>query len=347
MEARMDVGMRALQLMHEGLRIDDCWTIRAEREFSWIAHRLQATLRASRPFVSHDILISRVTSSILLIEDVGVSRADVDSALAYMNHASVGAAYVYSPLERTVSVLAAHNVHEETLNWRPVELSAYHMLSLERAERTADELAERLRGEVARRIHPASGERLRPDDLLSTIERDIAPVGELPSRFANAEEITAVHELVRDTLDFSAGGDESGICIEVAFGESETVLIQLTTDEPHPFLGNGLGVFTTLPLPHTLTETAALVAQLNQRQFAEGEVVPAVGAWCVRPARNGFCPAHARFVPNLLFRPGLAAACAMSAINQAIWADQIAFPGLGRRSALPALGKGVGLPAVH
>ena len=43
-----DVGLKALETIHKLLCIDEPWTIRGERDFSWIGHRLTQNVRASK-----------------------------------------------------------------------------------------------------------------------------------------------------------------------------------------------------------------------------------------------------------------------------------------------------------
>jgi hypothetical protein len=207
------------------------------------------------------------------------------------------------------------------------------------AERHAELLAERFRGTVASRAHPQSGERPVPDDVLNVLEAHYAPKRTETSPFRASKEMKAVHDTVRDTLDFSAGSSPEGIAIEVAFGESETTLIELKTDQSHPVVGNGLAVFMTTRVAGDLAQCCHLANRMNQLQFAPGESVPALGAWTVRTIGEQHNLARARFVANANHAPGKAVDCAQSAIGQALWADKLFHPGMQRRSSLPAIAK--------
>lgn len=54
------------------------------------------------------------------------------------------------------------------------------------------------------------------------------------------------------------------------------------TNQPHPELGHGLGVFLTLRLRVDANEAARAANLLNLHQFKDGETIAAFGAWCVR-----------------------------------------------------------------
>ncbi len=334
-----DFGLEALAAIHGRLMIDEHWTVREPRAFSWVAHRLSQRVDASPMFESLDMMITRITSSVVLVEDIDSSREVVEGMLGWFNHLAVGSAYLYDPLERSIAAMLAHNVHAGTMPFRPEDIASYQIIALILAERHADTLADRLRGRVAHRQHPVAGERLERDDMLNVLSELYQPRGREPNRFSSDDEMRQVHELVQETYDFSAGGNARGIAIEVAFGENETTLIQLMTDHPHPDLGQGLGVFLTLPARLPETDAARIANQLNLRQFEERETIPAFGSWCVRHIGEDSHVGRAFFVPNANFRPGRAVDCAMSAINQAVWVDNLFHPHLSRRSALPAVAK--------
>ena len=334
-----DVGLKALDVIHRTLVIDEPWTIRSERAFSWIGYRLAARVEASPLFMSLDIPLSRVTTMIEVVEDVGASAAEVEALLRTLNQLAIGAAYVFSPLDRTITAMCAHNVHEETVKWRPAELASDHITALVLAERHAEVLAERVKGRVARRTHPRSGERLAADEMLNVLEEHYIPPGAEASHFGTEAEMTSVYGMVRDTYDFSAGASADGIAIEVAFGEDETTLIELKTKEPHPLVGHGLGVFMTVRVAPDLPKCCHLANKVNRRQFTPGETIAALGAWTVRTVGEQHYLARSRFIPNVNYAPGRAVDCAQSAIGQAIWVDQLFHPNLTRRSSLPNIAK--------
>ncbi len=334
-----DFGLEALAAIHGRLMIDEHWTVREPRAFSWIAHRLSQRVDASTMFESLDLMITRITSSVVLVEDIGSSREAVEEMLGWFNHLAVGSAYVYDPAERSIAAMLAHNVHAETTPFRPEDIASYQIIALVLAERHADTIADRVRGRVARRQHPVAGERLERDDMLNVLNESYQPRGREPNLFASDNEMLQVYELVQGTYDFSAGGNAAGIAIEVAFGENETTLIQLRTDHPHPELGHGLGVFLTLPARLTETDAARIANQLNIRQFEQGETIAAFGSWCVRRIGEHTHVGRGFFVPNANFRPARAVDCAAAAIGQAVWADNLFHPHLSRRSALPAVAK--------
>jgi hypothetical protein len=322
------------------MSIDEAWTVREPRAFSWIADRLMQRVAASPAVESADFKVSRLVSSTVVVERILESNDRAEAALASINAVAVGGAFVFSPADRSVRMMLAHGVHEETLEYRTREFASNQIIGLIQAEGVADALAEGLSGTVANRAHPRAGPRSIPDDMLNVVRGFYSPHGTEPSRFASDSEMQNIFEHVENSLDFSAGGSEAGIAIEVAFGEGLTTLVELVTNRPHPQLGNGLGVFVNLPLDldHRGVGAAALANALNLAQFSEGELVPAFGAWCVHEQHGGVI-ASVRFIPNAEFKAGRAADAALGAVAQATWADRYFHPQLPRRSALPAVMK--------
>ena len=346
----MEVGELALEEIYRLLRIDEAWSWRRPRGFSWIAHRLIQSTDASPVFESRGIRIARMVSRVTVVEDVRLPQTAAEKLVGAFNHLAVGSAYVYLSEDRRVDAIMAHIVHDETLKMRSKQIAAYQMLALAFAELHSGRLADAFQGKVATRQHPASGKRLQADDMLNVVAAFYRPAGALPSSFADGAAIEQVHQLVRKTHFFTAGGSADGITIEVALGNDDTTLIELTTDASQPHLGTGLGVFLRLRLNADEAQVARLANELNLLQLAAGAVVPAVGAWCLYTLDGRPSLGHAFFVPNAHVQGHVAADVhalvldgAMTAIEQALWVDSVLHPNLPPRSSLPIVEKRLGL----
>ncbi|HUS98026.1 MAG TPA: hypothetical protein VMX97_14960, partial [Hyphomicrobiaceae bacterium] len=78
-----------------------------------------------------------------------------------------------------------------------------------------------------------------------------------------------------------------------------TILLWVTSTEPHPLYGNGLLCRLELPLP--ASNTADLVEQLNHWELRRPDFAPLYGAWCI----GNRAPTFVTFVPNQFCLPGL------------------------------------------
>lgn len=319
-----DVGLATLTDIHKQLLIDEPWTIRGDREFAWIGHRLQQTVRASDLFTDEDLSLSRITSSCVVIEDVSAPEQQVLSAMNQLNRHAVGSAYTYWPSRRKILTTAVAYVHEETLEWRSRQFGAFVISQLCLAETEADWLAEKVMGTVAARRHPTGGVRAEADDMLGVIEDVFAADGHQPSRYADEFEMDAIAESTRrSTKAASLGADANGLSIEVSFGQG-TSLTSIRANEPHRRLGQGLTVRLNLPMVVEDEEANRLVALLNLHESLGSSEATHVGAWCWDEwPVTGRGVAYQLFLPNRLYQQGIAQDAALSSVKRALWADRV------------------------
>lgn len=338
-----DFGTKALETIHRGLQIDEPWTVRRDRGFAWIPHRLQADVAVTPILSGDDYPYCRLCLSVLVVEEIGVSKADVDLALARHNLFADGSAYVHSPMDRTVSLALEATLVEDSWAGMPQLLAWYHTLAVLKAEADGEALAEELRGQLARRLHPESGERSRRDSILDSLAQEFSAAGAEASRFEDEREMDLVHKILVGSSWFSAGGSAAGLCFEVPFGEADTTLVELSTEASHPVLGRGLALRTTLRLGGTLEEAVGLAGALNRAQFGPHPDPMACGAWTVRELPQGAHLAHMQFIPNLFFTGGLARKFALEAAFRAACLDATWFPTLGPRWAHEIIAKRSGI----
>ena len=261
-----DVGLRALESIHRTLMIDEQWTIRGDRHFTWFAFRLAATIRAGEPVDSLGCVISRVTSTVPVVRNVQIAPQAAASGLLVLNREATGHALVYLPELRLIASVCAHNVHDEVFEQTCAYIAAAHIMALTHAEFCAEGLATWAKGEVARSVHPTSGERRIPDDMMNLIGEHVIPHSSQPNRFADAGEYEATLADLRGSYAYSAGASAEGMSIEIPFGPADTTLIELKATEAHPQLGCGLGIFTTVRHSDTVVALAELANELNRRQ---------------------------------------------------------------------------------
>lgn len=172
------------------------------------------------------------------------------------------------------------------------------------------------------------------DDILEVADQIFVPAGARPSRWNGSDEFATFAQLFGKSEDCFANGDQTGLTAEVPFG-SGSALIQCSTNQAHPQLGNGLLV--TLQLPHNATDQAdGGVAALNFFEARAWTEVPNLGCWHLRNTGSdrGTVPAHSTFIPNALYRPGLIQNFVLWEMGRARWVRQTFFPELRDRLML-------------
>ena len=73
-----DIGLRAVDDLFEQLQIDDEWSTREDRMFSWLAHRLQQTVRASPTFVDGSLVLVRLEAHTVVVDKVTADEKSVN-----------------------------------------------------------------------------------------------------------------------------------------------------------------------------------------------------------------------------------------------------------------------------
>jgi hypothetical protein len=302
------------------LMIDEEWSVRCRGRLSWVGHELRQDFTVSDPWTSLGTRLVRLASSIPVVEDVACASDDVVRVLAALNRFVCGEALVWDDLHRRLLCCSGAVVHRETLEWRVRQLTTFSIMALIMTERLSATLADRLGGTVARWAHPDSGGRQEPDEMLGVLHDVIMPAGHAPSRFAREGEFEEIATRLESTPFFSLGGSPEGIAVEAALGEHDTILVHAQTATPHPVLGSGLLVTTKVRPPAPVEQTPAwLAATLNLMESTGGFEGNSFGAWCTDGEGAQTLLAHALFVPNVLYRPGVTQDVVWNALRRAAW----------------------------
>lgn len=337
----MDAGIEALNQIHTVLAIDEGWTLRGERGFTWWAHRLQQSVTVGRAIRSGNTDVFHVESLVPLLRNVRTKKCEAERVVNGINRLATSTAYIYEPATRDVFGLQRGVVHADTLSWRPVLLAAFFMQQLRDAEARLDVLAMRLDGEPAISAHPTAGPRRDPDEMLSVIGRYFSPHQDESPGFRNRFEFDAVVDMTDSLNAYSFGATEDGLALEVPFGHA-TALILMKADGPHPHAGRGLGVYQLLPERYDECEAARLANWLNLRERTAPFAGEFIGAWCKAPSADQFLVAHARFIPTALCRPGLILDAAIGAIGHLSEVNRLLHGGAATPDVLELIGKRLG-----
>ena len=174
------------------------------------------------------------------------------------------------------------------------------------------------------------------DGMLEVVDQVYAPIGREPSRFAGTEEFEQFAERFgKSDLCFGMG-DKAELTLETPFGR-DSALVRLVTSERHPQLGSGLLTTLQLPIGRETLAAARLVAELNYLEAASWTDFPQLGCWHLARNRDREGPAFTLFMPNALYRPGLATNIAFWFLARARWARVQMFPDMGDATMLDVL----------
>jgi hypothetical protein len=181
------------------------------------------------------------------------------------------------------------------------------------------------------------------DGLLEVVDQVFAPMGREPSRFGGSDEFEEFANRFGKSDNCFGMGDKAQLTLETPFG-SDSALIRLVTSETHPQLGNGLLATLQLPFGGEALAAARHAAELNHLEAASWTDFPQLGCWHTAQNRDGEGPAFTLFVPNALYRPGIATNVALWFLARARWVRVQMFPNMVDTTMLQVLSKRLGRP---
>lgn len=308
-----DVGIRLLDSLYEQLMIDEQWSVRCERGFTWWSYRLAQHVEVGEPVESRGLVVCVVRIWTDLVYEVDPST-DPATMLGPLNAQTTLNALTWNSETATISECCTAVIHDEIFSWLGKVLATAAILQNASATNRARGFAEMTGGVPAASNNPSSGRRPDMDDILG-VPQVVVQEGRQPSRFTGAK-MAGVGRFLVD-MNFLGSVDETGLTCEVPFlsnapavmlsserGDTlQTSLMQVFTDVPHPDAGNGVLTILRLPISPELDAVAAMANRLNLIEAQGSFMNNFLGAWCPDPTESvrrtvAFCS----FIPNFLSR---------------------------------------------
>lgn len=288
-----DPGLHMLGVLYRQLMIDDQWSVRRERGFTWWGYRLAQHIEVDPPIASHGLDWCNLRVWTEVVRDVDPSTNPAQT-LATVNLQATLSALVWDEATASINECCTIGVHQDNVGWLGKILATAAVLQNTAAHSRANALAKACGGAAAASDHPTSGLRPELDDMLSVPAQVVVPAGTEPSAF----EGPLSEGLAKFAADMGWYGtsDATGIVVEVPYTGSrpaftrdpqdpdtalETALVRTFTDQPHPQFGHGSLLVTQLPIAPGPDESIAVANTLNAAE-AVGDVTapPLLGAWC-------------------------------------------------------------------
>jgi hypothetical protein len=328
---RGDTGLEVLDFLFQGMGIDERWSVRQAREFTWWGHELAQRVSVDRARRSHGHRLFRIRARTDVLRNV---PGDPTDKLADLNKLATLSALVWDPVTRRVGLACTAYVHAGVQEWLPRVLLGAIGLQAADAERKAPALARWLGGEPDTSAHPTEGRRPDPDEMLSIVEAFYVPAGRQPSPFQEADFDEALTLPPQPWVLASGGGPR--LTAEFPFtGTSpagfgpglETALLTASAEEPHPALGSGAVIRLILPTELSSRRAAELAVAMNAAEAAEWTVCHLLGAWSTgpvpgRPDAPHNCLTFATFLPARTYRRGLIHAMTTRMAMRTKWAKR-------------------------
>jgi hypothetical protein len=310
-----DVGPPILASLFDAMRIDEAWSIREPRSFTWWGHRLAQRVWAEPGRTGHDHPIVRIhaeTDVLRHVPDTPEMRASVAAINTFMH---LGALTWFSETRR-VRFHSAACFHPGNRSWLQSLFLAAVALQAADAHIKADQLARVLGGEPDVSGHPTSGARPEADDILNVIGAVFAPHGAGASPWMRADFAATADMRPRpwvlanaDAFGFTAELPFTGDLPAVAARRAETGLLTATSTVRRPRLGSGLLLCLQLPFNFAKDEGSDIAVVLNILEGVETTNTHTLGAWYLGPTPPNRTDGHSlifvSFVPAAAYRRGL------------------------------------------
>jgi hypothetical protein len=326
-DGRDAVGFEVLAGIRERLAGGAALIVNRERGFARIGSRLAQQVEAAAPRIHRGVSTTRVGSRIPVLQELRGDAEAIERTLTKLNHFADCYRYVYDAAAGTVYSEQSALVHAGSLAWWTPLLATAFALQLQRADEDADRLQQHLGGHIASAGSPhivKFRRHVRPAPRRAT---GPAPAGRRGNRFANAFEFGAIADWVNRQNAFSAGTTAAGVAIDAPFDRT-TALVLVQADKLHPRSGEGLAVFTLLPIFGRYEELARIAAWLNRREAA-GEVLGhGLGAWSVAENDSSQILRHTFNVPKDAWASGLALQLANAALAKLGRINALLNPGV-------------------
>jgi hypothetical protein len=258
-----DPGLRAVESLHKLMLIDEEWSVRRPRGFTWWAYRLAQHVEAGEPFRQTE---DGPTASLIRIwtdvvtEVPSQAAAEALDCTAMANLTETMSALVFDESAGTITECCTVIVTDETNEqWLKV-LSVAAVMQNTAAHSRAHSVANAVAGKPAQSAHPTNGERPEMDGLLNYVAATLLPSAPKESAFAGE----LIKSLTNANLPFwtLANGDANGFTGEIPFsgnvpavalkdrsGGPQTALFQVFTNDSHLELGSGALIVLKLPTP--------------------------------------------------------------------------------------------------
>lgn len=292
-----DVGLRLISELYQRLFIDDEWSVRRPRGFTWWSYRLAQHVEAGPVFIRGGRPTSQVHIWTEIVNDVDPLH-DPALHVTPANMQATLSALVWDPSRRTLADHCTYLVDEDTAQLARWILPVAAVLQSTAAHSRAHALAEAVSGKPAESSHPSSGPRPVADELLTAPQAVVAPDPRQRSTFPAALDEDLATALAEYGVSGCIAGDE--LTCELPFNGArplllltkdstvETSLLEVFADMDHPQFGAGALMALSLPVSLDPRRVAVAANRLNLAESGGSAAYAGalLGAWCPDPAQQ-------------------------------------------------------------
>lgn len=315
-----DLGLTLVAHIHDSLKVEDKYRLDHGRGFTWWAGDYAQSIHTDLGIFHHMSNYFRIHSEIELLKTDGHPGACELPLLKMMADATFSA-LTYDSDKDTFKLHCSVYACYDNEEWiKRVFLGAVG-LQLSEAQHTAKRLAEELNISAATSVHPMSGMREHAHPMVEADERFFKPWGAQPSKWVGGTEWEDARQAIRRISVKCSTDDSTRLDGEFEWDHgnpSDAVKLVITTEEPHPLLGNGLTFRLIIPVNMLEESRAHLALHLNEMERRQWNWCHDVGSYCCR----GIDLAFDCFIPNISYAPGILTEMAHDMGTRARWLNE-------------------------
>ena len=300
-----DHGLQLVRKIFKDMNIDEEWSVKTERGFTWWGHQYAQRIWAEEP-VNNGFHVTKVNAETELLK-YPTRSTETETLLAIEMMRSSLSGLIIDQEDGRIKLRCSAYVHEDNQSWLGKIFSLAAIMQVIEAEDKGDDLARALELEPDKSNHPVSGVRNDMDEMLSVVDQAVIPLGREPFRSIGEFEFRRTADMLNNPNLISTA-DETGLSAYLPFGDKSALLL-VDTEHEHPDLGKGLLIRLFLPPEKILPVTdidGPFVMSLNSMEQRLSPSGHFLGSWCLGTiGENVQTAVYVTFIPAIVCSPGI------------------------------------------
>jgi hypothetical protein len=327
-EAYDDTGPEVARFIYTSMLIDDEWSTKSPRGFTWWGHGLAQRVWAEECRRDEGMDVTLMHAETDFLRKVENNRQTLEG-LNLLNAGTGDSAFVYDPEERRIRLHTSVYTHYQNLHWSKQVFLGAVGLQVSYAHAMVEYGISLFHGsEPDITPHPDNGHRQDRDEIVNLIELHFIPANGFAAPIEDSDFRVAADYLSSRSL--LATWDEGHLTDEFPFSGEEpahirmarglgpvTALFQAFSTKKHPLLGKGLLTTMKMPLTYDREDGLKIAGVLNLLETKEWARCHMNGAWHIDD-RNCLS-----FMPIVSYKKQLLVNLAISNYIRSKWAREI------------------------
>ncbi|HVL38167.1 MAG TPA: hypothetical protein VM328_02140, partial [Fimbriimonadaceae bacterium] len=279
-QSRSDLGLQMIAQVHDSLKIPEFWRVDEPRGFTWWASDYAQRIWCDPGLFHHTQSVYRVHAEIELMRGKG-HASEAELTLCTMMASASLSAIVYEPQHDLFKLQCSVYATDENVDWLGKLFMAAVGLQVADATHRGEQLARTLKAAPAVSAHPDHGMRSEADIMTQAVERFFRPFGAQPSKWDGSSEWNECNEILKRLAEKRSTDGSSYFYAEFPWPDEDlSIVLEATTQRPHPELGNGLRIALRLPILIPADQAAHRALELNGLERKEWKWCQDLGSWC-------------------------------------------------------------------